>query len=133
VDPPDAARTDVRTETPVLALIATLKEISENDNRMDRLRGAWREVKSEFREGSKRAGLRRLFSGLKDYIDGKRRYEEAKRLFDVHKDNVFDVLSAHDPLPVMGMLYPLAVFFRHGKVNMELLTSEGGPEADEEP
>jgi hypothetical protein len=32
----------------------------------------------------------------------------------------------------MGMLYPLAVFFRHGKVNMELLTSEGGPEADEE-
>jgi hypothetical protein len=26
-------------------------------------------------------------------------------------------------------LYPLAVFLKHGRVNMELLTSEGGPGA----
>ncbi|MCZ6690845.1 MAG: ATP-grasp domain-containing protein [Planctomycetota bacterium] len=131
VDAPDETRADVRTETPILALIATLREISDSDTRMDQLKGAWREARSELKEGSKRAGLRKVFSGLKDYIDVKHRYEEAKRLLEVHKHNAYDVLSAHDPLPVMGMLYPLAVFFRHGKVNMELLTSEGGPEADE--
>lgn len=131
VEAPQETRRDVRTETPVLALLATLREISDSDTRMDELKGAWGEARLEFKEGSKRAGLRRIFSGLKDYIDGKRRYEEAARLFEAHKHNVYDVLSAHDPLPVMGILYPLAVFFRHGKVNMELLTSEGGPEADE--
>ena len=35
-------------------------------------------------------------------------------------------------LAALGILYPLAVFLRHGKVNMELLTGESGPGSDEE-
>ena len=29
-----------------------------------------------------------------------------------------------DPLPVLGVLYPLAVFLKHGKVSTGLLVSE---------
>ena len=36
------------------------------------------------------------------------------------------------PLPVLGLLYPLAVFLKHGKLNMELITSEGIPTAVDE-
>jgi hypothetical protein len=30
------------------------------------------------------------------------------------------------------VLYPLAVFLKHGKVNLELITGEGGPGGDDE-
>ena len=29
--------------------------------------------------------------------------------------------------PALGVLYLLAIFLKHGKLNMELITSEGGP------
>ena len=53
-------------------------------------------------------------------------------MLEVHKDNVFDILSARDPLPVFGVFYPLAVSLKHGKINMELLTSEGGPKTSKD-
>ena len=61
----------------------------------------------------------------------KARLPEAKRLLEDHKDNVYDILSSRDPMAALGVLYPLAVFLRHGKVNMELLTGEGGPSSDD--
>ena len=94
---------------------------------MEDLKEAWRRARHEFKDGSKRRGLRKTVKGLKDFLDVKNRVSEAKKLLDVHKNNVYDVLSVSDPLPTLGVLYPLAVFFKHGKVNMELLTSEGGP------
>ena len=132
VEPPTEARYDVRTEAPILGLLATLQEISENDNRMDDLKKAWRRAGHEFKDGSKRAGIRKMFSGLKDFVDIKGRASNLKEMLEVHKHNVYDVLSLDDPLPVLGVFYPLAVFLKHGKVNMELLTSEGGPAEPEE-
>ena len=52
-------------------------------------------------------------------------------MLEDHKDNVYDILSSRDPMPALGILYPLAVFLRHGKVNLELLTGEGGPAKSE--
>ena len=132
VDPPEKTRYDVRTETPILGFLATLQEAAENDKGMEALKEAWRGAKHEFREGSKRAGLRQLFSGLKHFAKGKDRSAALKRALEVHKDNVYDVLSKNDPLPALGIFYPLAVFLRHGKVNMELITGESGPEPAED-
>jgi predicted ATP-grasp superfamily ATP-dependent carboligase len=130
VDPIEQGRFDVRTETPVLAFIATLQEMADSDQGMAALKSAWRGAKNEFREGSKRAGMRQLLSGAKDFFEGKARVSRAKELIEEHKDNVYDVLSSDDPLAALGILYPLAVFLRHGKVNMELLTGESGPGSD---
>lgn len=41
-------------------------------------------------------------------------------------------LSRDDPFAALGVLYPLAVFLRHGKVNLELITGEGGPGGEDE-
>ena len=128
VEPPEEGRYDVRTETPILALVATLQEISERDGHMNELKQAWRAARREFKEGSKRAGLRKVLSGVKDFADPKGRVKEARRLLEMHKHNVYDILSARDPKPILGVLYPLAIFLKHGKLNMELLTSEGGPD-----
>jgi predicted ATP-grasp superfamily ATP-dependent carboligase len=132
VEPVTKTRSDIRTETPVLAFLATLQEIAQNEQGMAALTDSWQHAKQEFRTGSKRRGIRRLFRGVKDYFDVKNRVKKAKQLLEEHKDNVYDVLSSDDPLAALGVLYPLAVFLRHGKVNLELITGEGGPAGEDE-
>lgn len=132
IEPVKQTRTDVRTETPVLAFLATLQEMAENERGMEALSDSWEQTKEEFRTGSKRRGIRRLFRGVREYFDVKARFNKARQLLEEHKDNIYDVLSRDDPLAALGVLYPLAVFLRHGKVNLELITGEGGPVGDDE-
>ncbi len=109
-----------------------MQEIADDESRMDQLKASWEKAKEEFRTGSKRRGVRGLFRGIKEYIDAKARFAKARQLLEDHKDNIYDVLSRDDPLAALGVLYPLAVFLRHGKVNLELITGEGGPGPDDE-
>ena len=132
IDPVTKTRADVRTETPVLAFLATLQEIADNEHGMAELSDCWEQAKEEFRTGSKRRGIRRLLHGVKEYFDVKARFNRARQLLEEHKHNIYDVLSRDDPLAALGVLYPLAVFLRHGKVNLELITGEGGPGGDDE-
>ncbi|MHC4207058.1 MAG: carboxylate--amine ligase [Planctomycetota bacterium] len=132
IDPVEETRADVRTETPILAFLATLQEIAENERGMAALTDSWEQAKEEFRTGSKRQGIRKLFRGVRDYFDVKTRYNKTRQLLDEHKDNIYDVLSRDDPFAALGVLYPLAVFLKHGKVNLELITGEGGPGKDDE-
>ena len=127
VDPPDDVSYDVKTEAPLVGLLATLQEISRSSTHSDNLKAAWKAAREEFSEGSKRKGMRQLFSGLKDFVDVKGRAATVQDLFKVHKNTVNDLFSSDDPRPMLGALYPLVVFLKHGKINMELLTSESGP------
>lgn len=132
IDPVTQIRTDVRTETPILAFLATLQEIADNERGMAALSDSWGQAKEEFRTGSKRRGILKLFRGVKKYFDVKDRFNKARQLLEEHKGNIYDVLSRDDPAAALGVLYPLAVFLRHGKVNLELITGEGGPGGDDE-
>ena len=109
----------------------TLQEIVDSERGVEALRESWEQTKAEFRTGSKREGMRKLFRSLRDYFDVKARYQRARQLLEEHKDNIYDVLSRDDPQAALGVLYPLAVFLRHGKVNLELITGEGGPGSDD--
>ena len=131
VDLDDERRTDVKTETPVLAFLATLQEMSHSERGDSALKAGWETARAEFHDGSKRAGLKALFKGLKTGLDPMARLKEAQRVLDDHKHNVYDVLSKEDPGPALGIFFPLAVFLKHGKVNLELITGEGGPGADD--
>lgn len=132
IEPVTKTRADVRTETPILAFLATLQEIADNERGMKALGDSWEAAKEEFRTGSKRQGIRELFRGVKEYFDVKARFNKTKQLLEEHKDNIYDVLSRDDPKAALGVLYPLAVFLRHGKVNLELITGEGGPGGEDE-
>ena len=109
-----------------------LQEIADNERGMKALGDSWEAAKEEFRTGSKRQGIRELFRGVKEYFDVKARFNKAKQLLEEHKDNIYDVLSRDDPKAALGVLYPLAVFLRHGKVNLELITGESGPGGEDE-
>jgi hypothetical protein len=117
--------TEIRTETPVMGLLATLHEVIHDEPRMEAMRGAYHRLKSGYIRGNRRKALRTFVNGFKDAADLGGRLERIRELFRDHRNAVSDVFKWEDPLPALGVLYPLAVFLKHGKVSTELLVSEG--------
>ena len=72
--------TIAKTETPVMALLATLTEIAQDDTRMEAMRKAFEELKLEFGPGSRLHALRDFFERLKHGVDVKARWEHARSL-----------------------------------------------------
>ncbi len=124
IQPAEAVKTDVRTETPIMAFLATLHEIVYDEPRLEGIKKALEEAKATFRPGVRRATLRQLVQDVKQFTDFKGRFEEIRRLIHDHSHTVYDVLSLEDPLPALGILYFFAVFMKHGRISTELLVSE---------
>ena len=101
-------RTDVKTEIPILAFLATLNELSHSEAGQAALKSGWENAKDEFRDGSKRAGLKALLKGLKTGLNPKARLAEARRVLGDHKHNVYDIFSKEDPGPALGIFHPIA-------------------------
>jgi hypothetical protein len=120
----DPHSSDVKTETPVMAVLATIEEIVSDNNRFDAMRGAYDEWRRTSGETHRLHSLRELFTRMTHAVDAKQRWERARTLIDDHKNTVSDVWSWHDPLAALGVLYPLAVFMKNGKISTELLVSE---------
>ena len=116
----------VRTETPVMAMLATLYEVIHDEPRMAAMKEAFDELKAKYVRGGRRRALREFVNNFKDAVDVKGRLEHLKALLGDHRGAVSDVFSVRDPLPALGLFYPLAVFLKHGKVSTSLLVSEGG-------
>lgn len=123
VDSVDVKNNGARTETPIMAMLSTLTEIIEDQSRMDKMRQAFEELKLEFGPGSRLHALRDFFDNLRHGGDLQERWAHARQLLADHHSTVSDVLSWDDPLPALGVLYPLAVFLKHGKISTELLVS----------
>jgi len=122
VEPHDA---DVRTETPLVGLLATLHEVIHDEPRMEAMKGAFERLRTTYVRGNRRMALRAFVNNFKDATDVPGRLERIKELFRDHRNSVSDVFKWEDPLPALGFLYPMAVFLKHGKVSTELLVSEG--------
>ena len=123
-------RTDVRTETPVMAFLSTIHEIVYDESRLADMKETLERAKETFEPGNRRATIRQLFQELKQVTDFKGRFEEIRQLIGDHSRTVYDVLSLEDPLPALGILYLLAVFIKHGRISTELLVSEGATKSE---
>jgi hypothetical protein len=120
----DPHSSGAKTETPVMALLATLEEIVDDNVKMDAFRDAYRQWRAAAGDGHRLRTMWQLFEGITGAVDVKQRWERARALLHDHRHTVSDVWSWHDPLPALGVLYPLAVFLKNGKVSTELLVSE---------
>jgi predicted ATP-grasp superfamily ATP-dependent carboligase len=125
VEPHDS---NARTETPVVALLSTLSEISEDDLQFSAMKDAFQHFRSAFTSGSCFQAIRDFVGNLKQTADMRGRWERARALLDDHAHAISDIYSSDDPRAVLGVLYPLAVFLKNGKVSTELLVSEGPAE-----
>lgn len=113
----------VKTETPVVSTLAMLAEIAEDDLRLNCLKEAFKQLHADAAQGHRLRAVGGLFKNLTAGIDVKQRWEHAHTLLTDNAQAVSDVWSWHDPAPALGVLYPLAVFLKHGRVSTELLVS----------
>jgi predicted ATP-grasp superfamily ATP-dependent carboligase len=125
VGPVQPSGRGVRTETPLMGLLATLHEVIHDEPRMEAMKGAFERLRTSYVRGNRRKALRTFVSHFKDAADVPGRMERMKELFRDHRNSVSDVFKWEDPLPALGFLYPMAVFLKHGKLSTELLVSEG--------
>ena len=123
VAPVEPHKSDAKTETPIVSLLATLTEIAEDDLRLNCLRNAFHELKADARNGKRMAALTDLAKNLTAGIDVSARRAHAHKLLTDEAHAISDVWSWQDPAPALGLLYPLAVFLKHGRVSTELLVS----------
>lgn len=125
LDPVRAAEPGARTELPLMALLSTLHEVIRDDESMGKMRAAYSELRRSFFPGNRRRALRTFLSRLRGAADLRGRMEKLRKLLQDHRGTVSDIFSWDDPLPALGIFYPLAVFLREGRVSLEALTSEG--------
>ena len=119
-----------RTETPVLGLLATLEEIATDEARLAELRHLADEFKKIPEADSKRQQWRRFLDQLKDVANPKNVKDYLRQMFEKHEGTINDVIHADDPLPSLGVLYPLALMLKHGKLSTAMLVSEAELPAD---
>jgi len=114
----------VRTEAPVVGLLATLDEIAHDDRLLDRFRKVRDELGALGRSSLEDVRLKPLWETLKRAASPKDLRAYFREMFEKHRGAINDVLQGDDPRPAMGLLFPIALMLKHGKLSMSLLTSE---------
>ena len=115
---------EVRTEAPVLGLLATLDEIAHDERALARLQRVKDELGVLGRSSVEDVRLEPLWTALRGATDPGDVRSFLREMFEKHKDSINDVLQSDDPRPALGVLFPLALMLKHGKLSMGVLTSE---------
>jgi predicted ATP-grasp superfamily ATP-dependent carboligase len=113
-----------RTEAPITGLLATLQEIAHDRDRLDRFRRAHEELKALGRSNIQDVRLRPFWDALKAAADPRDLRAYFKNMFEKHQGTINDIIQTDDYGPMLGVLYPVALMLKHGKISMGLLTSE---------
>jgi hypothetical protein len=113
-----------RTEAPVVGLLATLDEIAHDDRLLDRLRKVRDELGALARSNLEDVRLKPFWHALKDVANPKDLKAYFKEMFEKHRDTINDVMQADDPRPALGVLFPMALMLKYGRLSMGVLTSE---------
>jgi hypothetical protein len=113
-----------RTEVPVLGLLATLDEIASDERTLGRLRRLRDEARAAARTDVRDLRLHPLWHALREAGDPKDLKAVIREKLEEHEGAVDEILQGDDPWPALGVLYPLALMLKHGKVSLGLLTSE---------
>ncbi|MCK4660018.1 MAG: ATP-grasp domain-containing protein [Phycisphaerae bacterium] len=113
-----------RTETPIIGLLATLEEIAHDEEKLAELSTLAEEFKRIPAADEKRRQFQRFLDQLKAVAHPGNVKDYLRRMFEKHTDAISDVFHGDDPLPALGVLYPIALMLKHGKLSTAVLVSE---------
>ena len=118
---------EVVTEAPFVGLLATLDEIAHDERALGRLRRVADEL-GALKRGEETEGedprLKPLWDAIRDAANPSDIKAYVKEMFEVHRGSINDVLQSDDPRPALGVLFPLALMLKHGKLSMGVITAE---------
>lgn len=111
---------DVKTWNPALGFLAALHSSPINQSMMDDLSKRY----NTFTHNNQKSP-NTLFSWIEMLAalrsKGKKTIQTLKELMNLSRGSTNEIFSIEDPLPSIGLLYPLVVYLQHGTLTPELL------------
>ena len=108
----------------MVGLLATLDEIAHDDRLLDRLRAVRDELGTLAHCDVQDVRLRPFWETIKEAANPSDLKAYFKGMFEKHRHTIDDVMQADDPRPALGVLFPMALMLKYGKLSMGVLTSE---------
>ena len=100
-----------------MGFLATLREAAESAIGWKGLEDAWAEARESLAEGEVRTAMESLMEGLAPEEEAESRLEALRRLLDERASTVSQLSAGDDPRAAIGLLYPLVVFWRRGRLD----------------
>ncbi len=127
VDPAPPGNKHIKTFNPCLMSLLMLQEFVEAKNTRGELGIALKTFEKDLLARKDHFKALDNFSDmLSSALNPLGRLKAVKGVLDTNKGAVNELFKKRDPLPLLGLLYPLAVFLKHGKVSPELLVTGAG-------
>ncbi|MCP3965636.1 MAG: ATP-grasp domain-containing protein [Lentisphaerae bacterium] len=114
---------DIRTFNPCLTVLLAAQEFIEAKHPRKEVENAFHKLRHQFKHNQV-AALRKFVGRLAHAANPADRFIAVEKVLKENRGAVDEIFKWKDPLPLLGLLYPVAVFLKHGKVSAELLASK---------
>ncbi len=116
-------RIEVRTSNPGLMVLRMIQDFKEAKDSMPEIAGAYDEFHAE-KKARDLAAVVKLLKRVSGAVDLKARLAAVVKLIEEKRGAVNEFISWDDPFPILGLIYPLMVYIKHGEITPELLVGE---------
>ena len=120
VDAVNPERRKVRTWNPGLVLLLAFQELTETKYSHNEIAVAYHDFKNKFREDQMKA-LQHLLEKVSGVLSPHERLKGITKVLKDEEGAVNEFFCWEDPMPMLGLLYPLMILVRHGTLSPELL------------
>lgn len=117
---------NVKTWNPALTVLLAGQELFKAKNHENDVDLAYAKFQEEYEEykDDEFGILGALFKKMAILLDPHERLEAVKRIMEVERGAINEFITDDDPLPVLGLMYPLVAFLQHGKMSKEILVGK---------
>ena len=104
-------------------MLRMIQDFADARDSMPAIALAWDEFNCE-QKNKNVAAVLQLVKKVSDAIDLPSRLRAVVKLIKAQRGAINEYCSWDDPLPVLGLVYPLMVYIKHGVITPELLVGE---------
>ncbi len=123
IEPVSPNPEDTKTFNPCLAFALMVQEFIEAKHPIDDIEAAFHTLKIHFKKHHFHA-MNKFVKQLGKAVNPLDRFKAVEEVIHTKHGSVNEMFNWKDPLPVLGLLYPIAVFLKNGKISSKLLVSE---------
>ena len=123
IEPQKPEKIDVRTSNPGLMILRMIQDFSDARDSMPAIAQAYKEFNNEQKKKDIKTVVE-LIKKVSGAIDLPTRLKAVVKLMKEERGAINEYFSWDDPLPVLGLVYPLMVYIKHGVITPELLIGE---------
>lgn len=113
---------DVKTYNPCLSFLLMVQEFHEAKHPIEEIEAAFHTLKLKFKEHHIHS-VGKFIKQLGKAINPVDRFKAVEKVIRAKEGSINEMFNSKDPLPVLGLLYPIAFFLKHGRINSKMLVS----------